>query len=125
MPRDLEDQALLLDMLDSARAIAEMVRGMRYHQYTDDRRTRRAVEREVEIIGEAARSVSNAFQAAHPEIPWRKIIAQRPKLAHDYGDIQDEILWRVATTHIPELIAALEPLVTPPAQDADGPAGQP
>jgi uncharacterized protein with HEPN domain len=57
--------------------------------------------------------VSEAFQRAHPEIPWRKIIAQRNVLAHDYGEIQDDVLWQVATVSVPELIAALEPLIPP------------
>jgi uncharacterized protein with HEPN domain len=44
-----------------------------------------AVERQLEIIGEAARRVSEAFQQKHPEIPWRSIIGQRNVLAHQYG----------------------------------------
>jgi len=113
MRRDERDPALLVDMLDSARAVVELVRGMTYVAYTRDRRTRRAVEREVEIIGEAARNVSEVFQESHPDIPWRKIVAQRHKLAHEYGEIQDEILWKVATVHVPELIPLLEPLIPP------------
>jgi uncharacterized protein with HEPN domain len=107
------DPALLLDMLESARAVAEMVKGMGFEAYAADRRTRRAVEREVEIIGEASRKVSQGFQNDHPEIPWVKIRGQRHKLAHEYAEIEDEILWRVATVHVPELIALLEPLIPP------------
>jgi len=119
MPHSHEDDALLLDMMDSARAIVGMVSGMAYSDYAGDRRTRRAIEREVEIIGEAARKVSKGLQDAHPEIPWRKIVGQRHKLAHEYGEIEDEIIWRVATVHIPELIDLLEPLIPsiPPEED--------
>jgi uncharacterized protein with HEPN domain len=117
MPREIEDQALLLDTLDSARAVREMVAGMDLQTYAGDRRTRRAVEREVEMIGEAARKVSESFRLAHPQIPWRKIMGQRHRLAHEYGEIEDEILWRVATVHIPELIILLDPLVSPEAGD--------
>lgn len=117
MRPEMEDSALLLDMLDSARAVVQMTAGMTYEGYAADRRTRRAVEREVEIIGEAARKISPAFQDLHPEIPWRKITGQRHMLAHEYGEIQDDVLWRVATFHIPELIAQLEPLVPPVSPD--------
>ena len=110
MRHSAADAALLLDMMDSARAIVEMVSEMMYTTYVRDRRTRRAIEREVEIIGEAARKVSPACRDAHPEVPWRKIVAQRHKLAHEYGEIEDEILWRVATVHVPELIELLKPL---------------
>jgi len=114
MQPETGDAALLLDMLDSARSICGMVKGMSLVDYAADRRTRRAVERELEIIGEAARRVSTGFQSRHPEIPWRKIVGQRHKLAHEYGEIQDEIVWRVATIHVPELVALLAPLVPSP-----------
>ena len=117
MRNELNDIALLYDMLDSARAVRDMIEGMTQEQYKDDRRTRRAVEREVEIIGEAARKVSPSFMKNHPEIPWRKIVGQRHKLAHEYGEIQDEILYKVATFHIPELISRLEPLIPPLPSD--------
>jgi len=73
-----------------------------------------AVERKIEIIGEAARNVSAAFQTQHEEIPWRGIIAQRNVLAHEYGEILIDRIWRVATEHVPDLIARLERLVPPP-----------
>jgi len=72
---------------------------------------RGAVERHVAIIGEAANKVSAGFQSSHPEIPWRKVINQRNVLVHDYGEIKHELLWRVATERITELIQLLEPLV--------------
>lgn len=104
-------------MLDSSGAVCDMVRGMSFHQYQQDRRTRRAIEREIEIIGEAARNISDAFKAAHPEIPWVKIMSQRHRIAHEYGEIQDEVLWRVATFHVPELIPQLERLMPEPPKE--------
>jgi uncharacterized protein with HEPN domain len=121
MRPDTADQALLLDMLDSAKAVVEMVSGMTLAGYVADRRTRRAVEREVEIIGEAARSVSEEFRDSHAEIPWRKIMGQRHRLAHEYGEILDEVLWRVATVHVPELIESLRPLIQPLPPDCQEP----
>jgi uncharacterized protein with HEPN domain len=117
MPPDKNDAAYLWDMMDAARAILEFTAGSRYSDYLADRKTRVAVEREVEIVGEAARNVSRGFQNAHPEIPWRKIVAQRHVLAHEYGEIRQDIMWVVVTVHIPELIRALEPLVSfPPSE---------
>lgn len=70
------------------------------------------------MIGEAARKVSSDFEAAQPEIAWRPIVAQRHVLAHEYGEIVDERIWRVVKEHIPVLIEQLEPLV--PEQDHPG-----
>ena len=78
-----------------------------------DRVMLRAVERSVEIIGEAARRVSLTYQETHPEIPWREIIGQRNILAHEYGQIDHELLYRTATEDIPTLITTIEKLLPP------------
>ena len=118
MRPDLRDASYLLDMLQYARGVVRAVQGRAPSEYAADEDLRLAVERRIEIIGEAARHVSQAFQEAHPEIPWRKIIAQRNVLAHEYGEIEDEIMWHVATVSVPELVELLEPLVPhPPPQD--------
>lgn len=65
---------------------------------------RSAVERQVEIIGEAACGISDTFKVDHPQIPWRPIMAQRHRLAHEYGEIDDALIWAVATIHVPRLI---------------------
>jgi hypothetical protein len=51
-------------------------------------------------------------------------MAQRHRLAHEYGEIDDRLIWNVATVHIAALITQIEPLVQPKAQ-ADGPWGSP
>ncbi|MBI5868031.1 MAG: DUF86 domain-containing protein [candidate division Zixibacteria bacterium] len=111
MRREQADFAYLWDMLDAARAVSEFVGGRSFHDYLTNRMLRGAVERQVEIIGEAAGKVSVTFRDAHPEIPWRRIIAQRHVLAHEYGDVRHELLWRVATDRIPELIRDLSRLI--------------
>jgi uncharacterized protein with HEPN domain len=96
MPPESADQAFLWDMWDAAKAIQEFVTGKTFHYYQQDRMLRGAVERHLEIIGEAANRVSPDFQANHPEIPWRRIIAQRHVIAHEYGEIKHELIWKVA-----------------------------
>jgi uncharacterized protein with HEPN domain len=119
MATDRDDIASLWDMLTAARAVESFVKGRSFEDYTNDLMLRSAVERQVEIIGEAAGRVSTEFQDGHPEIPWRPIQAQRHVLAHQYGEIKHDRIWRVATVHIPELIGLLEPLV--PAFDQESP----
>jgi uncharacterized protein with HEPN domain len=71
------------------------------------------VERQLEILGEAARRMSEAFRREHPEIPWSSIIGQRNVIAHQYDDIDLEQLWSVVTSGIFILISQLEPLIPP------------
>ena len=116
MRPDSRDESYLLDMLQHARGVIRALEGRTFEDYLHDENLRLAVERRIEIIGEAARRVSKPFQEVHPEIPWAKIIAQRNVLAHEYGEIEEEILWDVAVISLPELVALLEPLV-PEAED--------
>jgi uncharacterized protein with HEPN domain len=95
-------------MLDAARAIAEFVRGKGFKDYLNDRMLRGAVERHLEILGEAARRISSEFREANSAIPWKPIIAQRNVLSHEYADVRHERIWAVCTERIPELIELLE-----------------
>jgi len=72
-PED-RDLGCLWDMHTAAREVTEFIEGVSLHQYTTNKLLRRAVERQVEIIGEAAAHVSEEFRERHPEIPWRMII---------------------------------------------------
>jgi uncharacterized protein with HEPN domain len=107
------DAALLWDMLRYARVVERLVAGKTLEDYERDEALRLAVERGIEIIGEAARSVSDHTKRIHSEIPWRPIIAQRHILAHEYGEIVNAKIWKVASEHVRSLIVQLEPIVPP------------
>lgn len=131
MRPDNFDAAHLWDMRRYAREVAEFVAGKTWKNYQNERILRAAVERCVLVVGEAAYKVSAEFQAAHPEVPWRQIIAQRHRLVHEYGKIDDEKIWGVANQHIPVLLSLLEHLIPPappnplPEPDQDSPGDPP
>jgi uncharacterized protein with HEPN domain len=108
MQPNKEDMARLWDMLDAAQAAMQFTRDRQFEEFLADRMVRNAVERNLEIIGEAARCVSQAFRDAHPEIPWRAIIALRNVLTHEYGEIRYERLWFLCTQQLAVLIRQLE-----------------
>ena len=68
------DAAYLWDMLEAAKNVHDFTRNLAFHHYQQDKKLKLAVERSIEIIGEAASKVSREFQEAHPEIPWKGII---------------------------------------------------
>ena len=74
MKPDNPDKAYLWDMLQAADEARALCRGFTFETIEGDRRTLLALERLMELIGEAARRVSDEFQRTHPEIAWRKII---------------------------------------------------
>jgi uncharacterized protein with HEPN domain len=113
------DAARLWDMLTYAKEIDQTAAGMTFHTYMADADRRLATERRLEIIGEAARNVSQVFQDAHREIPWRQIIGLRNVLAHEYGEIKHERVFQIITQRIPALVEALEALVPPPPAERE------
>ena len=108
MQPDQRDKAYLWDMLDAALAVQDFVGSKTLDDYLQDRLLRGAVERHIEIIGEASRHVSDELKDAHPEIPWRAIIGQRNILAHEYGEVRHEMVWNVATERLAELVTAIQ-----------------
>jgi len=69
-----------------------------------------ATLRNLELIGEAATHIPDGVRAAHPEIPWRMIIATRNRLIHGYLGIDDDTLWSIIQDDVPELLPLLKAL---------------
>jgi uncharacterized protein with HEPN domain len=113
MPHEQSDASYLRDMLIAARAVVDFTRNRTLADYSADLLLRSAVERQIEIIGEAACCVSAGLKNQQAVVPWDKITRQRHVLAHHYGEIDDERMWRIATMYIPVLIGQLEPLIPP------------
>ena len=76
-----------------------------------------AIERDLEIIGEAARRVSDDMKSSVTDIPWRDINGRRNVLAHDYGSIDHELIWQQTLTQLPWLIQTLDALIPPTGDD--------
>ena len=74
------------------------------------------MERQIEIIGEAAGRVSDQCRQEHVEIPWAGIIGQRNVLSHAYDQIDDHRIWLVVAEHVPGLMSQLAALVPRPPQ---------
>ncbi|MBC8106016.1 MAG: DUF86 domain-containing protein [Anaerolineae bacterium] len=93
------------------------VAGKTRDDYEREEILRHAVERNIEIIGESARRLTDSFREQHPEIAWRAIMATRHILAHEYDEIDNDIVWRIVTDHIPPLIPQLRGLIPAPPAD--------
>jgi uncharacterized protein with HEPN domain len=100
-------------MLDAAREATSFAAGRSRGDLERDRMLVLAIVKDVEIIGEAASRTTPAMQAAHPEIPWAQIIAMRNRLIHAYFDVDLQVVWDTVRDDLPQLVALLEPIVTP------------
>jgi uncharacterized protein with HEPN domain len=113
-----DDAAYLRHMLEHARKIQDLLGDADRAAFDADETLRVTVTHWLQVIGEAAQHVSEPFQLAHVEIPWRAMVGMRNRIVHDYLGIDDEIVWQTAAFRIPELITQLEEL-TLPSDEAD------
>jgi uncharacterized protein with HEPN domain len=101
----------LRHMLDAARKAFEYFKGRSRQQIDSDEIRVLAVTRLFEILGEAAKNVSEVTKNRSPEIPWREIAGTRNRLIHGYFNVDLDILWQITTADIPFLIEQLEKLL--------------
>ncbi|MBO1348950.1 MAG: DUF86 domain-containing protein [Hormoscilla sp. GUM202] len=107
------DLSYLVDILAAAQLVRSFVEGADPDMFETDMMRNSAVIRQLEIIGEATKRISEEFRTNHPEISWRQMAGMRDVLIHDYDDVDLHEVWNVATISIPELIEQIEPLVPP------------
>jgi len=101
------------DILQACQDILDFTRALNSaDEFGKDRRTFLAVVRSLEVIGEAARQMPRGFKSEHPEIPWREIANLRNVIAHEYFGLDNEIMWDVIQSRIPDLLEKFRVLKT-------------
>jgi uncharacterized protein with HEPN domain len=106
-----DDLILIEDILVEVRDALDFTRGFDRDRFVSDRRTRKAVVHCVQTIGEAAIHLSDDFIAAHPGVPWEKIVGTRHRIVHAYRGVSYDLVWAVVQEELPELEELLAPLV--------------
>lgn len=115
-----EAGAHLWDAAEAARLVHEFASGNTESDFNADLIVRSAIERQMEILGEALKRLRRDDADTAARVPGLdRIVGMRNVLAHEYGDIDYEILWRATATEIPTLIPILNQLV----EEARGAAG--
>jgi uncharacterized protein with HEPN domain len=101
----------VLDILEAVRLLQTFVAGVDQDTFENDLMRQAAVMRQLEIMGEAARRLSEETRLELSEIPWRQIIGMRNRLIHGYDDVDLAIVWDSVQNDLPLLIAQLEKVV--------------
>jgi uncharacterized protein with HEPN domain len=108
---DSRDEVRLRHMLDAARKAIAFTQGHTRADLDSDELLALAVVRLVEILGEAAKNVSQDMKDQTPEIAWRQMAGTRDRLTHAYFDVNLDIIWDIVNNDLPPLVEKLETLL--------------
>lgn len=100
----IDDLTRLKHIRDAAVTAIDFVDGKRQEDLDHEQMLSLALIRLIEIIGEAANSVSLDCQNRYAQIPWREMIGMRNRVVHAYFDVDLDIVWQVITADLPELL---------------------
>ena len=93
------DRPYLLHILDAIERIEEyMAEG--HTRFMQDTHTQDAILRNLEVIGEAVKNLSDALKSQYPDVAWRRIAGMRDRLIHQYFRISLELVWSASTEHM-------------------------
>ena len=104
-------QLYLRDMIEFSNKVLSYTEGLDRDRFIAETLVYDATLRNLELIGEAATHIPGEVREAHPEIQWRRIIATRNRLAHGYLGMDDDVIWDIIRTDVPDLLPALRNLL--------------
>lgn len=105
---------LLNDIVDAISAIEDFTAKLTQEEFYNDRKTKDAVVRNFEIIGEASRQISSEFKSDHPHIKWRETADLRNKIIHEYFGVDYVLLWEIITLDLSSLKQKIQFLINTP-----------
>ena len=111
MKRDVQ---YLLDILEAARLAIGYLEGKSLAEFMDDSLLQDAVIRRIEIIGEAAKRVSDETRKKHNDLPWREMSGMRNVVIHEYDAVDFGIVWDTVKSELSALVESLQDIVPPP-----------
>jgi len=103
MREPLRDRERLVHIKEAIDRILRYTEDKSYEDLVADDMMYYAVVKNIEIIGEAANMLTQSFQQAHPDTPWKMVKGMRNYIVHEYFQIDDIVVWDVVKSNIPEL----------------------
>jgi len=101
----------VIDILNSINRIDEFIGDMSFDEFMKDEKTKSAVVREIEVIGEAVKNIPESIREEYEMIPWAQMAKTRDKIIHFYFGVDYEIVWRVVKERLPEIASLLKTML--------------
>ncbi|MFX0114719.1 MAG: DUF86 domain-containing protein [Candidatus Hodarchaeota archaeon] len=107
-----KDLAYLKHIRDAIAKIAKYLGDISYDSFLENDLVQDAVIRQIEIMGEATKRLSQEIRTSHPFIPWKSIAGMRDKLIHDYLGVDPDAVWDTVTNDLPALKKEITNLIS-------------
>ena len=104
----MTDEEYLGHIEKAALEIRAHTAGLSQAEYEADTKTQRAVERNLQVIGEAAHKLSAPCKQTHADIPWNDIYAARNVVVHHYFGVNQRIVWDILQEDLPPLLSKVQ-----------------
>ena len=111
MKREKADEIRLRHILDAILYIEKFSAGRAKNDIYKDDMYRFSVERQLEIIGEAANNLSPSLISNYNDVPWPQIISFRNFIVHEYFGLDLDLVWNVIIIHIPPFKLQIEKIL--------------
>ncbi len=98
-----DDLVFIEHILESISNIELFTKSVSKQSFLENKEKQSAVIRQIEIIGEAVKNLSNSFREKYPIIPWKDIVGMRDKLMHHYFGVDLNAVWKVVKEDLPDL----------------------
>ncbi len=105
------DTDFLSDSKEAILRINVYVENLSYEEFLEDKKTQDAVVRNLEIIGEAAKNISEELKKKYPQIHWKDLAGVRDKLIHHYFGVNFDIVWSIVKEELPVVLSQLEEIL--------------
>lgn len=106
-----DNRLYLKQALDSVNSVLKYTKGVDFALFESDELVQNASIRQMEILGESVKRISEKFLQRHPEIEWLEMIGMRNVLSHEYDEIDLMIVWKTIVEDLPGLKIGLEKIL--------------
>lgn len=102
---------VLGEIRSAAMEILEFTKGMTKDEFLSSRLTFLAVNRLLEIMGEAAKNVPDSIRESHPEIPWKQICGMKDVVVHQYCKLDEDVIWLAVSKRVSSVLVSVSAII--------------
>jgi uncharacterized protein with HEPN domain len=115
-----DDSVYLHHIIDAFMQIEYYIDGVSHEEFLSNKLLQDGVIRQLEVMGEAARNLSDDLRNEYPQVPWRQMIGLRNRMIHAYFNVNLQIIWEIVRGDLPDLKRETESILDSIRKECEG-----